>query len=1059
MSECDRTLNRLIAYFRDCLVADAGERRLNDVFAEQERELCLFECHWPQATQPGEVAVPPDQAARMHAILQLQPQERALLVGTCLVVGPGAAQAPPDAQEDSPGRSVQRRQAGVRAPLFLFDAELVRSDEQSVVRVYGDSIRINPTALEALGLEDEFAQLFEPDAAMVARLGERLAALPTLTYSPHPADYPGWRAGQSLRHAPVGIAWISTRSGMASSVAYELDQLGSMAMDALSPALQQILGQRPIGPARASNAAPDALPTTLTLAQAHTLHNAASEPLSVINGPPGTGKTHTLVCQAIDRVTQGESVLIVCANEQAADVVRTQLARLLDSAQGLIVRAGRGNHRQQLLARLDSLLSGEVSEGVRPAQPAAVLRRLRQASARTRRRESGFRKALGQAARDGGVWRRAGRDPLSVLKRWWLARKARKAPLLSEQWAQLTAEVQLHQSLARDYLHALARANRDQVLMQQRPQLAALATALRSRSSGRREARMDSLDWSALTKVFPIWVVSAAVLHRVLPLQCALFDLVIVDEATQCNLPLALPALQRGARAVVVGDPRQLRHFSFLARSRQQALAQRHQVSDAGLDLDYRERSLIDYALSSVAHGDAVVWLDEHFRSHPELIAFSNERFYAQRLKILTRSRQPGRPIEWRDCPVRVDGTVNLGEVDAVLHALQGLLDEYAGLPEQECPSIGVLAFFRATAERLESGLLARFALSSLSRHSVRVGTPYGFQGEERDIMLLATGVYPGRAAAALRYLNRADVFNVAITRARHRQLIFLPEGVRDQLGGSLLGDYLHHDGTQSAIAHPSAMPPEPVRVELLARLQALGARCRVDHPFAGQRLDLLVMLQDRALAIDIVGCDGAVGANWEWARYRQLERAGLLVFPIAQVAWDVRREHVWNTLLAHLGAESSGAGDDLDARMFRLRWRLENLPDPGLLNLLDQLALARRQVLHWLAQRFRPDELTYLRYRDSADALSQAAIAELAGAANLQEADILFQSEAADAAAEPPQGHALQTRLTAVQQAVAALHLLGRELATLETSRTQLDEALAEVLRLTERVQHYRGS
>src|SRR5690606_23189897 len=104
--------------------------------------------------------------------------------------------------------------------------------------------------------------------------------------------------------------------------------------------------------------------------------------------------------------------------------------------------------------------------------------------------------------------------------------------------------------------------------------------------------------------------------------------------------------------AVVVGDPKQLRHFSFLARDRQQALAIQHGVSGAPLDLDYRERSLLDYALDAVASQEAVAFLDEHFRSHPALIRFSNAEFYSDRLKVLTRldNRESDQPLRLESC-------------------------------------------------------------------------------------------------------------------------------------------------------------------------------------------------------------------------------------------------------------------------------------------------------------------------------------------------------------------------------------------------------------------------
>ena len=65
----------------------------------------------------------------------------------------------------------------------------------------------------------------------------------------------------------------------------------------------------------------------------------------------------------------------------------------------------------------------------------------------------------------------------------------------------------------------------------------------------------------------------------ILPLQRDMFDLVIIDESTQCDIASSFPVLQRGKRAVVVGDPKQLRHLSFLPRERQEAIADRYSLS------------------------------------------------------------------------------------------------------------------------------------------------------------------------------------------------------------------------------------------------------------------------------------------------------------------------------------------------------------------------------------------------------------------------------------------------------------------------------------------------
>jgi len=78
-----------------------------------------------------------------------------------------------------------------------------------------------------------------------------------------------------------------------------------------------------------------------------------------------------------------------------------------------------------------------------------------------------------------------------------------------------------------------------------------------------------------------------------------------------------------------------------------------------------------------------------------------------------------------------------------------------------------VLSFFRDQSEKLQKMIFDKFDLDTITKHKLRAGTPYAFQGEERDIMLISSGVDKDSVGGTYLYLNRPDVFNVALTRAR----------------------------------------------------------------------------------------------------------------------------------------------------------------------------------------------------------------------------------------------------------------------------------------------------
>src|SRR6266536_59764 len=93
---------------------------------------------------------------------------------------------------------------------------------------------------------------------------------------------------------------------------------------------------------------------------------------------------------------------------------------------------------------------------------------------------------------------------------------------------------------------------------------AALDAAVQAGRNRRREL-LDGLDGAALVRAMPLWVGTVTDVEDLLPPIPGLFDLVILDEAAHIDQIRAAPVLARARRALVVGDPRQLRFVSFVA--------------------------------------------------------------------------------------------------------------------------------------------------------------------------------------------------------------------------------------------------------------------------------------------------------------------------------------------------------------------------------------------------------------------------------------------------------------------------------------------------------------
>jgi hypothetical protein len=156
----------------------------------------------------------------------------------------------------------------------------------------------------------------------------------------------------------------------------------------------------------------------------------------------------------------------------------------------------------------------------------------------------------------------------------------------------------------------------------------------RSQTSARNFSIFDRLKreperCQMLLKVLPCWIMSPDDVARLFPCQAGLFDTVIIDEASQCDLPSMTPVLYRAKQAIIVGDSKQMQaqRFAFVS-SQVSAQAWR----EHGLERLDPERWLnparTDLLQLACVRFDEEARLDEHYRCLPQIINFSNERWY-----------------------------------------------------------------------------------------------------------------------------------------------------------------------------------------------------------------------------------------------------------------------------------------------------------------------------------------------------------------------------------------------------------------------------------------------
>ena len=242
-------------------------------------------------------------------------------------------------------------------------------------------------------------------------------------------------------------------------------------------------------------------------------------------------------------------------------------------------------------------------------------------------------------------------------------------------------------------------------------------------------------------------------------------DLVIFDEASQCFAEKGIPAIYRSRQTVIVGDTQQLRpHDLYRPRWEEEFEEQNEGENLAVLEVD----SLLDLGKQYLPEEQ----LQGHYRSKSlELIAFSNEHFYQNKLKMIPEYEEfmRGEPaIQY----IKVDGmwhkNTNQEEALKVVQLVKGLLADGK-------TSIGVITF-NFKQQQLIQDLLDLLEINL--PESLFVKNIENVQGDERDNIIFSVAYAPnpqGQFRVQFGLLNQQggeNRLNVAVSRAREQIIL-----------------------------------------------------------------------------------------------------------------------------------------------------------------------------------------------------------------------------------------------------------------------------------------------
>ena len=247
-----------------------------------------------------------------------------------------------------------------------------------------------------------------------------------------------------------------------------------------------------------------------------------------------------------------------------------------------------------------------------------------------------------------------------------------------------------------------------------------------------------------------------------------LFDYVIVDEAAQMSIPLALPAIMRGSRLIFVGD---------------------HQQLDPIVPQNTGNRFFDGSIFKRLAdlYPQDITLLDQSYRLNENLISIPNQLFYGGRITARHALQQPYTEFDCTSAQLIVKHPSN--ELLVIHHEFDSLgrspyeanlvADIVADLLHNGVPvnQIGIMSPYRAQIREIRRALLEK--AGEAVEQSVFVDTVERMQGQEKDYIIYSmSNSNPAEVEDHLEFFYSPNRLNVALTRARVKCVVLANEKI-----------------------------------------------------------------------------------------------------------------------------------------------------------------------------------------------------------------------------------------------------------------------------------------
>lgn len=262
----------------------------------------------------------------------------------------------------------------------------------------------------------------------------------------------------------------------------------------------------------------------------------------------------------------------------------------------------------------------------------------------------------------------------------------------------------------------------------------------------------------------------------------AKFDYAIMDEASQVDIPTGALALSNAKHAVIVGDSKQLPNvITDEDRKIADAIFKSFELPQG---YNFAENSFLS-SLCKVIPNAPRTLLREHYRCHPKIINFCNQKFYNGNLVIMTKDCGESNVLSVIKTSIGNHSRehMNQRQIDILTTEVLPKIESVPG-------SIGIIAPYNNQVNEIKR---------QLPDNGITTATVHKFQGREKDTIIMTT--VDDKISD---FTDDPYLLNVAISRAKKR-LILITSG-NEQTDGQNIRDLVDYIEYQNCTVTDSAL-------------------------------------------------------------------------------------------------------------------------------------------------------------------------------------------------------------------------------------------------------------